>query len=45
MVTILLQLVGVAFLSAFLFVVWPPLVLAAVGAILLVGPEIVARRR
>lgn len=44
MVNLLLQLVGCVCLGAFLFVVWPPLVLAVAGVALLVGPELAARR-
>lgn len=44
MVSALLQLVGLACLAAFLWIVWPPLVLAVVGVALVAGPEVIERR-
>ncbi len=43
MVSILLQFVGVACLVAFLFIAWPPLVLAFFGLALTLGVELVDR--
>lgn len=45
MVSIILQLVGLACLLAFAYVVWPPSVLALAGIVLVFGPELADRRR
>lgn len=43
MVTNLLELVGVVCVAAFLYFVWPPLVLLGVGTALIVGASRVDR--
>lgn len=43
MVSILLQLVGLACLAAFLYIAWPPLLLAALGLVLVFGVELADR--
>lgn len=44
MVSALLQLVGLACLGAFLYIVWPPLLLLFAGVALTAGPELRAIR-
>ena len=39
----LLQLVGLVCLGAFLYLAWPPLLLAFVGMALIAGPELADR--
>lgn len=43
MVSILLQLVGLACIAAFLYLLWPPSLLGALGLVLVFGVEMADR--